>query len=349
MKIKFKKIFLALILAVSLPVVAFLTGCGATPSNKLTGILFDTMKYDEDSGLPVFEVDKDITTELGYKIYPSTASGYKVYFDPVDKGTSENTSRFTFKDGAINVNSSDFEDVRYKVRAGDFSDVCIIRLKTYPIEISTDKPTMVVNSFDIVPINVQATFVNSIGVVSTRNITESEFDFVVETSDETIIQIPNENRLKFCPVRNGKSQAEVTVTLLNGQGEKTKSSFTITVQIIQRISEAYVTMSGVQDILEDGDTANVDYDKLEVEGGLRRVDFSIYPVNVGDVIVDDELKYSISLSSKTYAKVSDDGKYILINGAIPNNESLLLRITVSDMSMDDGSAFVIDLNLVIER
>ena len=91
MKIKFKKILFALMLAVSLPIVSFLTGCGATPSNKLTGILFDTMQYDEATGLPVFEVDKDVTTGLDYKIYPSSATGYKVYFDPVDKGTAENS------------------------------------------------------------------------------------------------------------------------------------------------------------------------------------------------------------------------------------------------------------------
>ena len=135
MKNSLKRIFFALVFAVSLPVVAFLTGCGATPSSKLTGILFDTMKYDEETGLPVFEVDKGVSTELEYKIFPSSAAGYKVYFDPVTKGTSENTSRFTFKDGTINVNDENFEEIQYKVRAGKYSDTCIIRLKEYPVEI----------------------------------------------------------------------------------------------------------------------------------------------------------------------------------------------------------------------
>ena len=348
MKSSLKRIFFALIFAVSLPVIAFLTGCGATPSGKITGILFEAMKFDEATGLPVFEVDKDVSTELEYKIYPSTASGYKVYFDPVTKGTSENTSRFTFKDGTIIVNDEDFEEIQYKIRAGNYSDTCIIRLKEYPVEITTDKPTMVVNSFDIVPINVRAKFINSLEEVSYRNITESDYDFLVETSDETIIQIPNENRLKFCPVRNGKSQAEVTVTLLNVQGEKTGFSFKISVQVIQRVSQAFVTMSGVSDILEDGDTATVVFDKLENESGLRRLDFNIYPVNVGDVVIEDELDYSITLSNKTYAKVKDN-KYLTIDGTIPDNEVLQIRITVVDMSMQDGSTFVIDLTLVIER
>lgn len=348
-KIKFKKILFALMLAVSLPIVSFLTGCGATPSNKLTGILFDTMQYDEATGLPVFEVDKDVTTGLDYKIYPSSATGYKVYFDPVDKGTAENSSRFTFKDGTINIHSSSFEEVRYKIRAGKFSDTCIIRLKEYPVEISTDKPTMIVNSFDIVPINVQAKFVNSIGVVTTRNISESEFDFVVETSDETILQVPNENRLKFCPVRNGRSQAEITVTLLNGQGEKTNLSFKISVQVIQRISESFVMMNGVDTILESGDTANVNFGELEVEDVYRKLEFKVYPINVGNLLVEDEFSYSLNLSSKNYAKISSDGKSVLLDVTIPNNEQIGLQITVVDMTMENGSTFVIDLTLVIKR
>ena len=349
MRIKFKKLFFALMLAVSLPIVSFLTGCGATPSNKITGILFDTMQYDETTGLPVFMVDKDVTTSLDYKIYPSSASGYKVYFDPIDKGTAENSSRFTFQDGTINIHSSSFEEVRYKVRAGSFSDTCIIRLKEYPVEISTDKPSLVVNSFDIVPINVQARFVNSIGIVTTRNITEGEFDFLVETSDETILQVPNQNRLKFCPVRNGRSNAEITVTLLNGQGEKTNMSFKISVQVIQRISNSFVTLSGVNTMIENGDTAELNFSALATENGMGRLDLNVYPINVGNLLVGDEFTYSLNLSSKKYAKISADGKYILIDSTIPNNEKLQVQITIVDMTMDDGSTFVINLNLIIKK
>ena len=349
MRIKFKKLFFALMLAVSLPIVSFLTGCGATPSNKITGILFDTMQYDETTGLPVFMVDKDVTTSLDYKIYPSSASGYKVYFDPIDKGTAENSSRFTFQDGTINIHSSSFEEVRYKVRAGSFSDTCIIRLKEYPVEISTDKPSLVVNSFDIVPINVQARFVNSIGIVTTRNITEGEFDFLVETSDETILQVPNQNRLKFCPVRNGRSNAEITVTLLNGQGEKTNMSFKISVQVIQRISNSFVTLSGVNTMLENEDTAELNFSALATENGMGRLDLNVYPINVGNLLVGDEFTYSLNLSSKKYAKISADGKYILIDSTIPNNEKLQVQITIVDMTMDDGSTFVINLNLIIKK
>ena len=351
MKIRFKRLFLALVAIVFLPLVTILSGCGATPSGNLTGILFDTLKYDEATGLPVFEVDKDVVTDLNYKVYPSTASGYKIYFDPIDKGTAENSSRFTFKDGKVTIHSNDFEDVRYKVRAGKFSDTCIIRLKEYPVEIYPDETSMVVSSYDIVPINVRAKFVNAIGVVSYRNITENEYDFLVETSDETIVQIPNENRLKFCPVRNGASKADVTVTLLNSQGEKTNMSFKISIQVIPNVSSSFVVMSGSETFVENGDTVTIKYNSLSNEGatGYKKIDFTIYPVNVGNLLVEDEFTYTIYLSSKKVAKVSDDGKYILIDGSVEDNYEFKVTIIVSDLSMSDSSAFAIDLNLIIDR
>lgn len=351
MKSKFKKIFLALLLAVFLPVITVLTGCGATPSGTLTGILFDTLKYDEETGMPIFEVDKDITIDLAenIKIYPSSASGYKIYFDPVDKGTAENSSRFTFKDGKVTVNSKDFEEVRYKVRVGKYSDTCIIRLKEYPVQIWTDETSIVASAYDVVPINVRAKFVSSGGVETFKNITENDFDFLVETNDETIVQVPNENRLKICPVRNGKSTAEVTVSILNGQGEKTGLSFKITINVIQNISTSFVSVSGVETFIEDGDTANLEFNELEIEGDSGKVDLKIYPVNVGDLLVEDEFDYTIYLSNKKYAKVSGDGKYILIDNLVENNHELMVTIIVSDLSMGDNSTFAIDFKLVIKR
>ncbi len=351
MKVKFKKLFLSLFFVVMLPVMMFLVGCGATPSSHLTGIVFETMKYDEATGLPVFEVDEDVTTDLKpcVKSYPSSAAGYRVYFDPIDKGTAINSSRYTFEDGCITVHSRDFEEVRYKVRSGNFSDTCIIRLKEYPVKISTDTPTMVLNSYDIVPINVQAQFVNTAGVVTYKNITESEFDFIVESSDETILQVPNENRLKFCPVRNGASKADITVTVLNGQGEKTNLSFKISVQVVQKISESFVIVSGVNDFVYDNETVDVDFNNLTDEGGLKRVEFLIHPINDGNLLVEDELEYTIYISSKKYTKVSGDGKYILIDGAVTNDYLLNVIIVIPDLIMSDGSAFAIDINLIIKR
>ena len=78
-----------------------------------------------------------------------------------------------------------------------------------------------------------------------------------------------------------------------------------------------------------------------------RVNVQYLEAYLGDIFVHfaDE---GITISNKTYAKVKDN-KYLTIDGTIPDNEVLQVRITVVDMSMENGSTFVIDLNLIIER
>ena len=352
MRNKFKNLILVFILAVSLPFVSFLTGCGATPSNEITGIAFDSMIYDEETGLPVFEVDKGLETSLTYKIYPSTAVGYRVYFDPVDKGTAENSSRFTFQDGVITVNSNSFEDVRYKVRAGDFSDTCIIRLKEYPVEIFTDETTIIANKGEVVPINVKAKFINDLGVVSIRNITEKDFDFLVETSDETMVKIENSERLKFFPVRNNSTMAEVSVTLLNGNGEPTNMSFKINVQVVQNVKSAFVEVSGVDSFVENNGIAKVNFEALEEDledSNYKKIDFNIYPINVGNLLIEDNFEYSVYVTSKKYAKVTRDGKSVLMKKTVNEDYEIGITIIISEFSKSDGSAFSIEMTLIIDK
>ena len=277
-----KNILLVLVFAVSLPLVSLLTACGATPSGEITGIKFDAMSYQD--GVSVFEVDKDVETSLTYKIYPSSASGYKVYFDPIDKGTAENAARFTFQDGKITVNSNEFESVRYKVRVGEFTDTCIIKLKEYPVKIYTDTPTVTLSTFDVFPINVKAEFIKPNGTKEIRNIYENDYDFVVESTNETIINIPNKNRLKICAVRNGSASANVKVTLKNGLG--LDLSFEVKINVIQNISEAFVAVSGHNEFVYNGDTVNLDYNKLDTENGFVAVKYRLGGKGFGKNICD---------------------------------------------------------------
>ena len=329
-----KNILLVLVFAVTLPLVSLLTACGATPSGEITGIKFDAMSYQD--GVSVFEVDKDVETSLTYKIYPSSASGYKVYFDPIDKGTAENAARFTFQDGKITVNSNEFESVRYKVRVGEFTDTCIIKLKEYPVKIYTDTPTVTLSTFDVFPINVKAEFIKPNGTKEIRNIYENDYDFVVESTNETIINIPNENRLKICAVRNGSASANVKVTLKNGLG--LDLSFEIKVNVIQNISEAFVAVSGYNEFVYSGDTVNLD-----------AVKFDINPINDGNYLITEEKTYEIKLSDNTNAKLSDDGTYVLINGAVSDGYKLKVTIICSDSKLSDNSTFAIVLNFIIKR
>lgn len=341
---KIKSLCLTLVVALVFPLLTLLVGCGATPSNELTGILFDTMIYD--NGVAVFEVDKGVTTDLTYKVYPSSASGYKIYFDPIDKGTAENSSRYTFKDGQITVDHSSFEDVRYKVRVGKYTDTCIIRLKRYPDRIYTTDTNIILNTNDVKVINVMAEFPNS---ATPRTIREDEYDFLVETSDETIINVPNANYLKIIPIRNGLASAKVTVTILNKQGEKTGLAFDMNVQVVQNISSAKVIMSGVDHFVKDEDKVEVNYYSLEEENGSKVIHFNVYPVNKNDILDQHGHQYIIALRSQNYIKISDDKKSILIDSSVESGYEIKLSLIHTDLNMIDGSTFVVDIYLTITK
>lgn len=350
---KLKKVFLCLVMAIALPFTMILTGCGATPKNQVLGVVFESMVYDSKTGYAVFEVDPNITQELDYKVFPSTCSGYKVYFDPVNKGTHENSGRFNFEDGKITVYNTSFEQVEYKIRIGDYSDICIIRLKEYPVDINPEQISMTIGAFETASINVIGTFKNAKGDISERPITEYDYNFVVESADETIIGILHPNRLKFCSIRGNSAESKVKVTLLNTAGEKTKLSFEIFVKITQSAGDAILLLEkGYDKFIRADQTIELDYNALETEevSGVtyRTVKFDAYILTETNLWVEDDCGLQIQLSNKKDSKVSADGKYILLADSIANEYELDVRIC-TNLTKRDGSLFVLDLTLKVVK
>lgn len=346
---KFRKLFICFLMTILMPLTMVLSGCGATPKNIVLGVAFESMTYDEETGYAIFEVDKNLETTLEYKVYPSTCTGYKVYFDPVDKGTAENSSRFTFENGKIIVNSDSFEEVTYKVRIGDHTDTCIVRLKTYPVSIRPEQSTMTIGAYETASINVIATFMNPNGLTYSRNLSENDFGFLVEPEDETVIGVPDPNRLKFRSIRGKAAETKLRVTLLNGAGEKTSLTFEIDVVITQNPNTAYLLMEkGYSKIIRNDQTIQVNYDELETEGSYKAIKFDVYVVSNTNLWIEEDCGLSFQLSNKKLAKVSDNGKYLLLTDGIVNGYKLDVSIC-TNLTMEDGSLFIINLTMEFVR
>lgn len=345
MKNKFKSLFLTLLFILVLPLVSFLTACGATPSSEITGIVFDAPKYTED-GTPIFEVDKDVATELKYKVFPSSATSYKVYYEPAGTGTTNNSPRFEFEDGKITVTDKNFEDVKYRVRVGEHSDTCIIRLKEYPTRMYSEDTSITMHTNDVEDIEVYAEINGKV-----KQITEQDFNFLVETNDDTIINIPNKNCLKFIARQDSLEPVKVTVTLLDSQGEvySKANKIEITVNVIKNIKDSLVVVSGASNFAKSGDEVDINYNKLEDDGGFKAIKFNIFPINTGNILVKDEgSNYIISISNRDYAKLSSDGKYILLDGSVENGYTFSVTI-YTQHKMEDNTTFCIDLKFKIVR
>lgn len=349
MKSKFKKLFLCLFMAMLLPLSFVLSGCGATPKNELVGVAFESMVYDEETGYAVFEVDPNITTPLTYKVYPSTCSGYRTYFDPVNKGTDQNSARYKFEDGQITVTSNKFEEVTYRVRIGDFEDTCIIRLKEYPVDIRAEQPTMVIGAYETVSINILGTFVNAAGVSTTRPITEYGYNFLVEPEDETIIGVYNPSRLKFSSIRGTSAHTKVNVHLLNSNNEPTGLKCQIDVTITQSAGDAFLLLEkGYGKFIRNDQTIELDFNELETVGSYKAVKFDMYVLSDNSLWIEQDGDFQIQLSNKTLAKTSDDGTYILLSDSIANGYELEVDIC-TNLTKKDGSLFIVNLTLKIVK
>lgn len=358
MKNKLKNILFVLIFALFVPMTMFFSACGATASGTVTGIKFMPSDYEED-GTALFWVDKGVTTSLDYSVYPSSASGYKVYFDPIGTGTSENSLRYNFKDGKITVKYDEFEEVKYKVRVGNYTDTCIIRLKEYPKEIYTEQTEFVLNSGNVQDIVIKGNFKN-IQNVETRGVIleQDDYSFLVESEDETIVNIPNKNRLKFIAVRqNGTASTNVKVTMLDCSGKKIENlTIKIKVTVVQNISTCKIVMSGVDEFVQNNDDVEVSFNRLKDSdvASYKLLTMKIYPINTNGQLYSQE-EYEITLSKdRDYVILSDDGKSLLVKNTVlgeSDGYSLTIKIFFPNLKVksSDGNmtSFTISINLTI--
>lgn len=219
---KLKYLFTALILALLMPAMFILSGCGATSTNQVRGVFFDTKLYDDD-GIAVFEVDYNTETELTYKVNPSTGSGYKPIYQTLKSGENEeNRTRFELVNGKITITSRDFEEITVQITLNGYKDVCKIRLKQYPDsiffldadgnQISTLNSQICADSYDV--IHVYGSFGGEV-----RELTDERYIFNVVSTDETIISVPNINRLTIYTLKSHPSDCAVTITLLNASAK----------------------------------------------------------------------------------------------------------------------------------
>lgn len=352
MKNKLKNILFVLIIALSMPLTMLLSGCGATASGTVTGVVFDSLDY-EDDGTPVFWVDKGVKTSLDYKVYPSSASGYKVYFDPAGTGTPENSLRYNFDSGKITIKDDKFEDVRYKVRIGNYSDTCIVKLKEYPKEIYATETDVVLNSGDIQDIVLKGNFLSAHNVLTKDVIlNDNEYNFLVESADETVVSIPNKNRLKFIAARqNGTASTTVNVTMLNCSGEKKDLKVQIKVTVVQNISVCKIIMSGCDEFVENNDDVEINYNDLNTTQidddiyGIVNMDF--YPINTNNQL-SLETNYTISLNKETsFAILSSDGKLLLIRSDFKDGFNLKVKIYFPNLNIKDESGSTSSFTMAI--
>lgn len=350
MKSKFKKAISFLILFVMvLPFTFLFSGCGATPTNQVRGVVFYSDIYDDATGYAVFEADLDVKKVLTFKVNPSTWSGYKVTYG-VKGSSGANNARFVLENGVIEIkrelDGKNFIPIQVEISINGFSDTCIVRLKEYPDEIfvtETDVELSAGGSYSF----------NTIGKFGSVNkaVTEKEYNFVVESTDPTVLYVPNRNRLKVISLRSNSAEAKVKITLLNDKGEEAVSptgralSITVNFKIIQNVKEGRIAIDGYDKFIYNGD-------KIELNGSDFLTNPNTYELNLyvfaestnSSAIHNFDVSLDSNNVSSGYVK-TEEGKVIVSK----YGDSLEFRVYVST-NLNNGStqSFTMTFDVVID-
>lgn len=345
MKKLLKKSLIILMLMVMLPLSSFLVACGATPGEEAFGVMFDSQKYDEETGKAIFEVDLGVPTELPIICNPSTARDKVDYTIPVEGQTNAgyNRSRFTFEKGVITVNYDDFEPVEIRVIVGEYSDQCIVKLKEYPISIRPAEAGVVLSSGSSYTINAIGIFEvpdktdPRLTVTEERLLLEEEYNFKVVSSNEQAIDVPNENRLSVCSIQNTYGSSKVTVYLLDQSKKSKEISFDVNFSVVEVAKQGFLIFDGFDKFVEDGGSIEVDANVMtENANGEYELDYTAMFVSELDTFIQNVGSFRGASNDNRYITFDDENQKIKIK----SNVNLDLKVTIyTDLYKYEGGKY----------
>lgn len=234
-----KKIFLLLSFMLILPFTILLTGCGATPARNVQSLKFVSDLYDQKTGYAIFEVDLNVETFLDYKITPSSGIASPTFSifvynnnpDTTDENSEINRTRAVMYNGKFTVIDEKFEEMVIKIELGELEDYCIVRLKKYPDKIFIDRACTLTESSDYInaygeyTLHIFGNYSSDPENPDIRELKDTDFDFLVESNDITVINVLNSSRLKVCSIKNKIETATVTIYLLDTSGNKIENPY----------------------------------------------------------------------------------------------------------------------------
>lgn len=351
MKKILKKSLIFLLLMVMLPLSSFLVACGAEPGESANAVSFVSNLYDEETGKAIFEVDLNVETTLKYKCNPSTSKSSVRFTIPVEGQTnsSYNRSRFTFLEtGTIIVNYDDFEPIEVKINVNGHTDQCIVRLKEYPLEIFVAEPEIVLNSYASYTIPLIGRFKLDDGTFENRQILENEYNYKVVSQNETLVNVPNLERLVICSERQISRSTVVNISILDTSKNPKGIACNLKVNIIESVEDGFLLFDNFDKIVSDGDEIEVDANYLvaNADGGFD-LTFKTYYISHLNSLVDVDENIYCSSNNNSYLKFNSETNTITINS---DHDIELVVTLVTDLLKTDGLVvkIVFTINFIAE-
>lgn len=325
-----KKLSLLLLILIA-PCTFLLCACGPTPTNEARSVRFvsNISQYETDeegNNKAIFELDLNVPTYLDFSVSPSSWSGYRPTYDYLKGGDGENRQRFKFDEGVFTINSADFKPVDLGININGHTDRCQVRLREYPEEIfyAGHQTELFVSSGEMLQIKPFARFSGSDEPVELSSENFS-YKYLVETSNETLISVPDPNILKvYVTQKLPNEKVTIQVHMLNQKGEKILGlGFSLKITIGQMAKYGYLDIEGADRLVFDGQTEPVELDASEflVEGNNYQLNYKFVVVSEKDVKIEG-FDYLITC---TNADCSEDG---VIKFTKPAGNELEIKVKI---------------------
>ncbi len=345
MKNLMKKSFIFLLMLVMFPLSTFLAGCGATPEENARAVYFVSDKYDEETGKAIFELDMKVATELTFKCNPSTSESDVNFTIPIEGQTNSslNRSRFTFDNGVVTINEDGFEQIEVKINVNGKTDQCIVRLKEYPVEIYPKETEVLLNSYGSYTICAIGKFRLADGTYETRSLLEEDYNFTVVSANESVVSVPNPNRLTVCSERQNSGTAEVVVSLNDESGNSKGMTFKVKFKVVEMVVNGSLIFDGYDKFVSNNDTILVDANVLtaNADGEYELHYDAIFESNHG-TLVYNKGEFNCTTTDIDYISFDNTNQIIKIK----SNVDLTLKITVwTELFKPDGSSVGITFNV----
>ena len=354
MKKIFKISLFALLFAVIMPFTMFLSGCGATPADEALGVRFDSQFYDDETGFAVFEVDLNVNTKLDFKVNPSSWGAYKVTY-AIKECSPQNRSRFTLDNGKIKVENKLFEETKVEIYVNAHYDTCIVRLKQYPTSVfmydvsgaEVKDKTVTVNASGSYTISPYGRFVDATGTSYVAPLLEYDYDFTVTSSDETTVDIPHKNRLKFSAIRKNVKPVTVTVKMHDAAG-KTIHKLTVKVNVVLNAGSSMAIVDGYGLFVKDGSSININASALKPDADSNLIfGYKLFVISDDNRYIDDEcIEVFCTTSESKYVTIENENARILIEPN-PYSEYSFKVSLWTNLIKEDGSAYSISFNVKV--
>ena len=383
----YNKILLFLLVIAILPSTLILVGCGATPVNQARGVSF-VSNVQNEKGQAVFELDLGSPIILPYKINPSSAYGYSPRFTAISGISGDNLETYSLDvfTGEFCINQTTFKDVEVEINVGNFTDVCVIKLKKYPINIGLYDETQP-NKINASPkINLacgSAYQINVAGIMVTKQeevyneetkmfetipletetvlLEDSKYNFLIEADEnsKTIINVANNNRLNITAYSNyGKAKVKVALcdyfkNVITDDEGNALFAFEIEINVHSQCETMDVKLSQANQIISSTSQVkkvNISAINLPYKDAEKHYIIN-YEVDFYDeysrLINDESIKINCFANKTTYVSVNNDLQEIYVSRP-PSGGTLNFNIEIwSNAALESGEFCMLDIEVNI--